>query len=228
MTHGLCQDFCCFFGYKLDTSNLWRADKTQGGNALSDATRGEKKNAGKRSRTADTRIFSPLLYHLSYPGTEDGDVRARSFRARGLCSVCSSHWELPRSGIHHGSRLEVPVHTGRRMALLGRRWLLLGSKAIKSRDDISRDFCGGARGVICFRIEVREAVRRKELPCKFLGRRGSDFWLGGLKLMRGLRQPPMAKNSMRTCLARGAAVSPPVSPSSTRTTTTIRGSSHGA
>ena len=26
------------------------------------------KNAGKRSRTVDTRIFSPLLYHLSYPG----------------------------------------------------------------------------------------------------------------------------------------------------------------
>ena len=28
----------------------------------------EKYGAGGRSRTADTGIFSPLLYHLSYPG----------------------------------------------------------------------------------------------------------------------------------------------------------------
>jgi hypothetical protein len=27
-----------------------------------------KPGAGGRSRTADTGIFSPLLYHLSYPG----------------------------------------------------------------------------------------------------------------------------------------------------------------
>ncbi len=26
--------------------------------------------AGTRNRTRDTRIFSPLLYRLSYPGTE--------------------------------------------------------------------------------------------------------------------------------------------------------------
>ena len=29
---------------------------------------GLKKYAGGRNRTADTRIFSPLLYRLSYPG----------------------------------------------------------------------------------------------------------------------------------------------------------------
>ena len=28
----------------------------------------QKKNAGGQNRTADTRIFSPLLYRLSYPG----------------------------------------------------------------------------------------------------------------------------------------------------------------
>ncbi len=28
--------------------------------------------AEERSRTADTRIFSPLLYHLSYLGMHDG------------------------------------------------------------------------------------------------------------------------------------------------------------
>ena len=28
-------------------------------------------NAEERSRTADTRIFSPLLYHLSYLGAKD-------------------------------------------------------------------------------------------------------------------------------------------------------------
>ncbi len=31
--------------------------------------RRENHGAGGRSRTADTGIFSPLLYHLSYPGT---------------------------------------------------------------------------------------------------------------------------------------------------------------
>ncbi len=30
------------------------------------------KGAGGRNRTADTGIFSPLLYRLSYPGSEQG------------------------------------------------------------------------------------------------------------------------------------------------------------
>jgi hypothetical protein len=31
----------------------------------------DKNGAGAQNRTADTRIFSPLLYRLSYPGTND-------------------------------------------------------------------------------------------------------------------------------------------------------------
>ena len=34
--------------------------------------------AGGRNRTADTRIFSPLLYRLSYPGLLEMRVRGRS------------------------------------------------------------------------------------------------------------------------------------------------------
>ncbi len=30
------------------------------------------RSAGGRNRTADTGIFSPLLYRLSYPGSEQG------------------------------------------------------------------------------------------------------------------------------------------------------------
>jgi hypothetical protein len=33
-----------------------------------DKTKSNKKDAGAQNRTADTRIFSPLLYRLSYPG----------------------------------------------------------------------------------------------------------------------------------------------------------------
>ena len=33
---------------------------------------GEKKHAQSRNRTSDTRIFSPLLYHLSYLGIVAG------------------------------------------------------------------------------------------------------------------------------------------------------------
>ena len=43
-----------------------------GGGARLDGSRAESLEiygAGGRSRTADTGIFSPLLYHLSYPGT---------------------------------------------------------------------------------------------------------------------------------------------------------------
>ena len=31
----------------------------------------KNKSAGGRNRTADTRIFSPLLYRLSYPGRRE-------------------------------------------------------------------------------------------------------------------------------------------------------------
>ena len=36
----------------------------------------EKRNgAGGQNRTVDTRIFSPLLYQLSYPGTGRANLR---------------------------------------------------------------------------------------------------------------------------------------------------------
>ncbi len=37
--------------------------------------------AWRRNRTADTWIFNPLLYQLSYPGTKDQDTsRGRIFK----------------------------------------------------------------------------------------------------------------------------------------------------
>ena len=44
---------------------------------------GKKRGAGGRNRTADTGIFSPLLYRLSYPGLPRGTgVRLPRQRAK--------------------------------------------------------------------------------------------------------------------------------------------------
>ena len=44
----------------------------------------ETKNGGKdRDRTGDTRIFSPLLYQLSYPATE-GIIRQKMVARTGI------------------------------------------------------------------------------------------------------------------------------------------------
>ena len=43
-----------------------------------------KNGAWGRNRTNDTRIFSPLLYHLSYPGTHGENGAGNEIRTRYL------------------------------------------------------------------------------------------------------------------------------------------------
>ena len=54
----------------IDSSDPPRTelDSSDAGNARIETRNREREFSGRgRSRTADTRIFSPLLYHLSYP-----------------------------------------------------------------------------------------------------------------------------------------------------------------
>ena len=52
-------------------AKLWqnRAETQNGLSQINDLTHWNYCGAGTRNRTRDTRIFSPLLYRLSYPGT---------------------------------------------------------------------------------------------------------------------------------------------------------------
>ena len=49
---------------------LWEADESLDTTRKATASAvALKAGAGAQNRTGDTRIFSPVLYHLSYPGT---------------------------------------------------------------------------------------------------------------------------------------------------------------
>ena len=59
--------------------------------------------AEERSRTADTRIFSPLLYHLSYLGIRD-IVGFRQFQCQAsvFVIICPAPW-VSDAGLTTGS-----------------------------------------------------------------------------------------------------------------------------
>ncbi len=52
-----------------EKSSIFQAGLEVGTEIAHDAPFVKMKNAGGRDRTADTRLMSPLLYQLSYPGT---------------------------------------------------------------------------------------------------------------------------------------------------------------
>ena len=62
----------------------------------------ERSGGQERDRTADTRIFSPLLYQLSYLAGLDG-WNGRSAGIRTLDPVIKSHllYQLSYAPIHH-------------------------------------------------------------------------------------------------------------------------------
>ena len=62
-----------------------------------------------RTRTTDTRIFNPLLYHLSYPGAApDARRRASGIRQlpRPVQSICAVGWR-PNESMSRGRQRHV-------------------------------------------------------------------------------------------------------------------------